>query len=163
MGIVRAIDDSCNNVVMFRVDRKTADSCVHYQSHHDLERHARDAESHRAIRGGSGIVRSCRSRQRRPKALVRTTCSQTIGTRAAIGRAESGGNRKVPMHAHAQTARAVRRSIKERLARVEQAVEACWEQILLATALEGELARPAKLGELDASTRGKLDAASDHL
>ena len=44
------------------------------------------------------------------------------------------------MHAHAQTARAVRRSIKERRARVEQAFEACWEQVLLAAALEGELA-----------------------
>ena len=67
------------------------------------------------------------------------------------------------MHAHAQTARAVRRSIKERRARVEQAFEACWEQVLLAAALEGELARLAKLGELDASARGKLGATSDHL
>ena len=43
------------------------------------------------------------------------------------------------MHEHAQTARAMQRSIKENLTRVQQASETCRAQVHLATALEGEL------------------------
>ena len=45
----------------------------------------------------------------------------------------------------------MQRSIKENLTRVEQAIETCRAQIHLAAALEGELSRLAKLGEIEVS------------
>ena len=55
------------------------------------------------------------------------------------------------MREHAQTARAMQRSIKENLTRVEQAIETCRTQVHVAAALEGELTRLATLGEIEVS------------
>ena len=65
------------------------------------------------------------------------------------------------MSEHAQTARAMQRSIKENLARLEQAIETCREQVRLATALDGELARLAPLGTLEVSVLALAGCAAE--
>ena len=65
------------------------------------------------------------------------------------------------MHEHAQTARAMQRSIKEHLVRVEQAIDACREQAQLAAALEGEQAQIATLGALEVSVLALAQCAAE--
>ena len=65
------------------------------------------------------------------------------------------------MHAHAQTARAMRRSIKEHLVHVEQAIDACREQAQLAAALEGKQAQVATLGALEVSVLALAQCAAE--
>ena len=65
------------------------------------------------------------------------------------------------MHEHTQTARAMQRSIKEHLVRVEQAIDAYREQAQLAAALEGEQAQMARLGALEVSVLALARCAAE--
>ena len=85
-----------------------------------------------------------------PTQVATRRLSGTAGAVDGTTRADTATG-SATMHEHAQTARAMQRSIKENLTRVEQAIETCRAQVHLAVALEDDLTRLATLGEIEVS------------
>ena len=65
------------------------------------------------------------------------------------------------MHEETQTARAMQRSIKENLTRLEQAIETYRARVHLAAAREGERTRLATLGEIEVSVLTLVRCAAE--
>ena len=77
--------------------------------------------------------------------------NRTLRARRFSGTAGAHRNWRRTLDEHAKTARAMQRSIKENLTRVEQAIETYREQVHMAAELEGELTRLATLVEIEMS------------